>query len=258
MIHEESNSKELLLNKVPLVTMFFWLIKIMATTVGETAADLLNFNLKLGLITTSLFMTALLAVFLVMQVKQKKYIPWIYWINVLFISVAGTLITDNLVDNLGVPLEVTTLCFSLLLALVFYVWYQSEKTLSILSINTRKREIYYWLTILLTFALGTSAGDLFAESFKLGYLISATIFALFIAVVVVLKLKFKLSSILSFWTAYILTRPLGASFADYLAQPLSYGGLGLGMVKTSVVFLAAMIMIVAYLTVSKKDTDFNQ
>jgi len=257
MILEKSNSEKQLLNKVPLVTLFFWLIKIMATTVGETAADLLNFNLKLGLFTTSIFMTALLAVFLVMQVKQKKYIPWIYWINVLFISVAGTLITDNLVDNLGVPLEITTLCFSLLLALVFYVWFQSEKTLSILSINTRKREICYWLTILLTFALGTSAGDLFAESLRLGYLVSATTFAVLIGIVVVLKLKFKLSSILAFWAAYILTRPVGASFADYLAQPLSYGGLGLGMVKTSVVFLAAMIIVVAYLTVSKKDTDIS-
>lgn len=250
-----NNSSNHSLNKVPLVTLFFWIIKIMATTVGETAADYLNFNLKLGLGVTSILMTVLLAVFLIIQVKQKKYIPWIYWVNVLFISVAGTLITDNLVDNMGISLEVTTLAFSLLLAWVFYAWYQSEKTLSILSINTRKREIYYWLTILLTFALGTSAGDLFSEGLKLGYLLSTIIFAFLIGLVLILRTRFNLSSVISFWIAYILTRPLGASFADYLAQPLSYGGLGFGMEKTSVVFLVAIICVVLYLTVSKKDLE---
>lgn len=250
-----NNSLNYSLNKVPLVTLYFWIIKIMATTVGETAADYLNFNLKLGLGITSMLMTVLLAVFLIIQVKQKKYIPTIYWLNVLFISVAGTLITDNLVDNVGISLEVTTLAFSLLLAWVFYAWYQSEKTLSILSINTRKREIYYWLTILLTFALGTSAGDLFSEGLKLGYLLSTIIFAFLIGLIVILKMWFSLSSITAFWIAYILTRPLGASFADYLAQPVAYGGLGLGMERTSIVFLVAIVVVVLYLTVSKRDLD---
>jgi len=241
------------LNKVPLVTAFFWIIKIMATTVGETAADYLNFNLKLGLELTSAVMAVLLLVFLFLQFRAKKYIPWLYWINVLLISVAGTLITDNLVDNVGVTLPVTTTIFSVFLGLTFFFWFRSEGTLSIHTINNTKRELFYWLAILFTFALGTSAGDLVAEGFSLGYSVSMLIFSGLIATITFAYYKLGLGEILSFWIIYILTRPLGASFADLVAQSNADGGLGLGMENTSLVFIIIILILVGYLSLTKKD-----
>jgi uncharacterized membrane-anchored protein len=241
------------LNKVPLVTAFFWIIKIMATTVGETAADYLNFNLKLGLDLTSAVMAVLLLVFLFLQFRAKKYIPWLYWINVLLISVAGTLITDNLVDNVGVTLPVTTTIFSVFLGLTFFFWFRSEGTLSIHTINNTKRELFYWLAILFTFALGTSAGDLVAEGFSLGYSVSMLIFGGLIATITFAYYKLGLGEILSFWIIYILTRPLGASFADLVAQSNADGGLGLGMENTSLVFIVIILILVGYLSLTKKD-----
>lgn len=241
------------LNKVPLVTAFFWIIKIMATTVGETAADYLNFNLKLGLELTSAVMAVLLLVFLFLQFRAKKYIPWLYWINVLLISVAGTLITDNLVDNVGVTLPVTTTIFSVFLGLTFFFWFRSEGTLSIHTINNTKRELFYWLAILFTFALGTSAGDLVAEGFSLGYSVSMLIFGGLIATITFAYYKLGLGEILSFWIIYILTRPLGASFADLVAQSNADGGLGLGMENTSLVFIVIILILVGYLSLTKKD-----
>jgi uncharacterized membrane-anchored protein len=158
-----------LLSKVPEVTAYFWIIKVLCTTVGETAADLLNTNLNLGLTNTSLVMAALLAITLFFQFKADRYVPAIYWLAVVLISVVGTLVSDNLTDNLGVPLQTTTAVFAVLLAISFVAWYASEKTLSIHSIHTVRREAFYWLAILFTFALGTSAGDLTAERLNLGY-----------------------------------------------------------------------------------------
>ena len=242
-----------MLNKVPEVTLFFWIIKIMATTVGETAADLLNFNLKWGLTKTTYLMTVLLLITLYFQFKARKYIPGIYWLVVVLISVVGTLITDNLVDNFGVSLWTTTIVFSLALIATFAIWYSSEKTLSVHSIYTTKRETYYWLAILFTFALGTAAGDLFAEGINLGYLTSALIFAAMIGVVTIAYYFFKLNAVLAFWIAYILTRPLGASFGDYLSQPKKDGGLGLGTVGTSAIFLVIILSLVIYLTKTRRD-----
>lgn len=240
-----------MLNKVPEVTLFFWLIKILCTTVGETAADFLNSNLHLGLTGTSLVMGALLIVALVFQFKAKKYIPSIYWLAVVLLSVVGTLITDNLTDNFGVSLVTTTIIFSVALAISFTVWYMSEKTLSIHSIITTKREAFYWLAILFTFALGTASGDLIAEHFHLGYLISAFLFIGIIAAVTVAYQWFKLNEILAFWIVYILTRPLGASIGDYLSQAHADGGLSLGTTTTSVIFLVAILGLVIYLSVMK-------
>lgn len=240
-----------MLNKVPEVTIFFWIIKIMATTVGETAADFLSFNLHFGLAVTSILMSVLLLIALLIQVRAKKYVPWIYWIAVVLISVVGTLITDNLVDNFGVRLETTTIVFSAALLATFITWYISEKTLSIHSIFTRKRELFYWAAILFTFALGTAAGDLVAESWKLGYLVSALIFASMIGLVTIAFYKFKMNAILAFWVAYILTRPFGASFGDWLSQAKKYGGLGFGTTGTSVLFLGIIILLVGYLSFRK-------
>jgi uncharacterized membrane-anchored protein len=242
-----------MLNKVPEITIYFWVIKILCTTVGETAADLLNENLGLGLTNTTYIMAAALIVVLVFQFRAKKYVPGIYWLAVVLISVVGTLFSDNLVDNLGVELQTTTIAFSVILAAVFGTWYLSERTLSVHTIVTSKREAFYWLAILFTFALGTSAGDLVAEKLELGFLPSVGIFAGAIAIVTVAHLRFKLNAILAFWIAYILTRPLGASIGDYLSQPVEETGLGLGTILTSLIFLSAILALVVYLTISKRD-----
>jgi len=251
-------------NKVPEVTLYFWIIKILCTTVGETAADFLNTTLGFGLNVTSVVMSALLIVVLVFQFRAKKYIPSIYWLSVVLISVVGTLITDNLTDNLGVSLETTTTAFAIALAVTFAVWFACERTLSIHTIFTRRREGFYWLAILFTFALGTAAGDLTAEKFDLGYLTALLIFAGIIAVITaahyivksILSVEHRHQSsnaVLAFWLAYIMTRPLGASIGDYLSQAQSDGGLGLGTTVTSFIFLGLILGLVIFLTMTRKD-----
>jgi uncharacterized membrane-anchored protein len=242
-----------MLNKVPEVTIFFWIIKIMATTVGETAADFLNIDLNFGLTNTTIVMCVILLITLFFQFRLRKYVPGIYWFAVVLISIVGTLITDNLIDNFGVTLQTTTIIFSLALIAIFIAWYASEKTLSIHSIYTTKREAFYWAAILFTFALGTAAGDLTAEGLSLGYWKSALMFAALIGVVTLAHYVFKLNAVLAFWIAYILTRPLGASLGDYLSQPSDAGGLGLGTVGTSAIFLIIILCLVIYLTKTRRD-----
>jgi uncharacterized membrane-anchored protein len=242
-----------MLNKVPEVTIFFWVIKVLSTTVGETAADNLNEKLSLGLTKTTYVMTVLLLISLAFQFRTRKYVPGVYWLAVVLISIVGTLITDNLTDKYNVALETTTIVFSVALAITFAVWYARERTLSIHSIVTSRREAFYWLAVLFTFALGTAAGDLLAERASLGYDVSALIFGGAIAVVAIAHFRFKLDAVLSFWLAYILTRPLGASIGDYLSQPAGNGGLGLGTTGTSYLFLGTILALVVYLTLSKRD-----
>jgi uncharacterized membrane-anchored protein len=241
------------LNKVPEVTLIFWTIKILSTTVGETAADFLIFNMRIGLTGTTAVMSGLLLVALFLQLRAIKYIPWIYWLTVVLISILGTLITDNLVDNLGVALETTTIAFSVALAMTFAVWFALEKTLSIQTIFRGRRELFYWLAILFTFALGTAAGDLAAESLRLGYLVSALIFGTLIGVATLAYYLFKANAVAVFWIAYILTRPFGASCGDYLSQPIANGGLNLGTTGTSVLFLLAIAGLTAYLSFAEKE-----
>lgn len=260
-----SNSRvRQMLNKVPEVTIYFWIIKILCTTVGETAADYLNGAFNLGLTGTSLVMGTLLFVVLFFQFRAKKYIPAPYWLAVVLISIVGTLITDNLTDNLGISLETTTLVFSMALALTFAVWYTVEGSLSVHSIISARRETFYWLAILFTFALGTAAGDLVAEQFDLGYLTSLLIFAGMIAIITIAHYIVKgvlaaehrhqsTNAVLAFWLAYILTRPLGASIGDYLSQAPADGGLGLGTTATSALFLAMILGLVVFLTLTRKD-----
>lgn len=247
------HAHRLRLNKVPEVTVYFWVIKVLCTTVGETAADLLNEKAGLGLTGVSLLMSALLAVVLVVQFRTSAYRAGVYWLAVALISIVGTLISDNLTDNMGVPLETSTTVFAVLLAIVFVVWYRRERTLSIHSIDTTSRESYYWLAVLFTFALGTAAGDLVSERMNLGYWLSAVLFALAIAAVGIAHFALGLDAVWGFWIAYILTRPLGASIGDYLSQPTGDGGLGLGTVVTSGLFLAVILGLVVYLTVTRKD-----
>lgn len=251
-LETQESTFERLLNRVPEITIFFWVIKVLGTTVGETAADFLNVNLNLGLTITSIVMGLLLAVALFFQFKAKRYVPGIYWSAVVLISVFGTLVTDNLTDALGVPLEASTLAFSVLLAGTFALWYWKERSLSMHSIVTAKRETFYWLAILFTFALGTASGDLMAEGLGLGYLTTGVIVAIAIAAIA-LAWRMGLNAVLSFWLIYILTRPLGASIGDLLTQSQAHGGIGLGATTTSVIFIAAIIGTVAYLAVTKKD-----
>jgi len=242
-----------LLNKVPEVTLWFWVIKILATTVGETAADYLNDTLGFGLTNTTLVIGAVFLVVLGFQFRARRYVAPLYWATVVLISVVGTLITDNLTDNLGVPLELTTAVFAVALGLTFAGWYASERTLSIHSIVTRRREAFYWLAILFTFALGTAAGDLTAERLGAGYWLSALLFAALIGAVAASHLVFRANAVLTFWIAYVLTRPLGASLGDGFSQDKVDGGLGLGTTLTSALFLVTIVAVVTYLAVSKRD-----
>jgi uncharacterized membrane-anchored protein len=242
-----------MLNKVPEITVYFWVIKILCTTVGETFADNLNENLGLGLTNTSYIIGVLLLAVLVFQFRSPRYVPGVYWLAVVLISVVGTLVSDNLVENYGVTLQATTIVFGVILIGVFATWYWSERTLSVHTIVTSKREAFYWLAILFTFALGTSAGDYLSEQLELGYLAALGIFAAAILVVAVLHLGLRMNAILSFWLAYILTRPLGASIGDYLASPTEEGGLGLGTNLTSFIFLGTILALVVFLAISKRD-----
>jgi uncharacterized membrane-anchored protein len=240
-----------MLNKVPQIAMSFWIIKIMSTTVGETGADYLAVHIGLGTVMTDCIMAALLAVALVLQLRSSRYVPWIYWLTVVLLSVVGTQITDALTDGLGISLYVSTAVFSVLLVALFSVWYWRERTLSIYSIVTRRRELFYWAAILLTFALGTAAGDLATEALGLGFRVGVLAFGALIAAIAIAH-QLAANSVLTFWLAYILTRPLGASLGDLLSQTREYGGLGLGTVNTSAAFLVVIAALVLVLTLAEK------
>jgi uncharacterized membrane-anchored protein len=231
------------LNKVPEVTLSFWIIKIMSTTVGETGADYLAVNAGLGKAVTSSIMAVLLAIALFMQLRARRYVPWMYLLTVVLVSVVGTQITDALTDGLGVSLYLSTAVFALALAAIFALWYWREHTLSIRTIITPRREWFYWAAILCTFALGTAAGDLATEALGLGFQWGVVAFSVLIALTM-LAFYLGANSVLTFWIAYILTRPLGASLGDLLSQSREYGGLGLGAMFTSVIFLAIIIGLV--------------
>ncbi|KAE8896386.1 hypothetical protein PF005_g14703 [Phytophthora fragariae] len=274
--------------KVPQVTIYFWIIKVLATTVGETFADFLNSNIGLGLGGTSGVMLAILLVSLAGQMKLDYYFAPLYWFVIVAISTVGTLLSDNLTDNLNVPLAVTTPIFLALLAIVFYSWYHVEKNLSIHSIFTRRREAWYWLAVLVSFALGTSAGDLIAEKLDVGYGNSLVVFAGCIAVVGLLWYFKAVNGVFCFWVVYVLTRPLGATLGDLMSQnpadsvgsgsgsssessslsssegsdsdsgealPSGWkAGLNLGTTVTSMIFLFLIAVLVIFLAVTKKDT----
>jgi uncharacterized membrane-anchored protein len=240
-------------NKVPEVTIYFWIIKVMATTVGETAADLLSMRLDFGLTVTSYVMSAGFIGFLVLQIRARRYQPPLYWVTVVLISIVGTLISDNLVDGMGIGLVTTSIAFGVVLAAVFTIWFGMERTLSIHTIFTVRRELFYWAAILFTFAMGTSVGDLLAERLDLGYRQALAVFGAMIGVVALAHYALKIDGILSFWLAYILTRPLGASLGDLLAKPQIASGWGWGTVTTSLIFLAVILLLVAFLTISRLD-----
>jgi uncharacterized membrane-anchored protein len=241
--------RTILLNRVPEITLAFWVIKILSTTTGETAADYLNADLGWGLTLTTVVTGSVLIAALIAQFATKRYTSGIYWTAVVLFSIVGTLLTDNLTDNFGVPLWVSTVVFSVLLAATFTIWFLREGTLSIHTIFTRRREAFYWVAILLTFALGTAAGDLITEGFGLGYLVGVILFASLIGVIAIARFVFRANVVFCFWAAYVLTRPLGASIGDLLSQAPADGGLGLGATVTSVVFLVVILAAATYLGV---------
>jgi uncharacterized membrane-anchored protein len=241
-----------MVNKVPEVTIYFWVVKVLCTTVGESCADYINSTLGFGLrTTTGLFSAALVAVMIV-QLRSRCYRPAVYWLAVVLISVVGTLLTDNLTDGWNVSLATSTAVFGALLAVVFAVWYARERTLSIHTIVSTRREAFYWATVLLTFALGTAAGDWTLELTGWGPGPSVLLPTGLIAVVFV-GWRLGVGPVLSFWLAYILTRPLGANLGDFLASARADGGVGLGTMGTSVSFLATILGLVAYLAKTRAD-----
>ncbi|MER5955672.1 hypothetical protein [Streptomyces longhuiensis] len=238
-------------NKVPEVTVYFWIIKVLTTGMGETASDFLakalNPVLAVGLGGFGL------AVSLVIQFSVRRYVAWIYWTGIVMVSVFGTMAADVLHVVLGVPYAISTPLFMIVLAAVFALWYASERTLSIHSIRTRRSEFFYWAAVLATFALGTAAGDLTA-SIGLRYLGSAVLFAVAICVPAVLHRAGTLGAVTAFWIAYVITRPLGASLADWMALPRGRGGLAMGLGPVTLSWTVAILGFVAYLAVSKRDT----
>jgi uncharacterized membrane-anchored protein len=242
-----------MLNKVPEVTLAFWAIKIMSTTVGETGADYLAVHVGLGTAVTGGTMAILLIIALIAQLRSRQYSPPIYWLTVVLVSVVGTQITDALTDGLEVSLYVSTTVFALALAATFAIWYSVERTLSIHTIVTRRRELFYWAAILFTFALGTAAGDLATEALNLGFTVGVLVFGGLIAAIAG-AFCLGANAVLTFWLAYILTRPLGASLGDLLSQSQSYGGLGMGTVNTSIVFLVVITTLVTFLGIGANGT----
>jgi uncharacterized membrane-anchored protein len=241
-----------MLNKVPEVTVYFWIIKILCTTVGESFADYINETLGFGLTNTTLVFSAAFVVALIAQFRLNRYVPAVYWLVVVLISVVGTLLTDNLTDGHNVPLWISSTVFGVLLAVIFSLWYAREHTLSIHTIVTTPREAWYWLTVLVTFALGTAVGDWTLEltGWPPG---KSVLLPLALILTVLVAWKLGMGPVLSFWLAYILTRPLGANIGDYLASPRADGGLGLGTLGTSVLFLGTILAVVIFLTVTDKD-----
>ena len=236
-----------LLNKVPEVTAIFWIIKILSTTVGETGADYLAVHVGLGAPETATIMVSFLVVALALQLRARSYVPWIYWLTVVLVSIVGTQITDLLTDKLEVSLYVSTAGFACTLAAIFAIWYGIERTLSIHTIVTTRRELFYWASILFTFALGTAAGDLATEALGLGFQLGVIVFGALIAVIA-FAYYLAADPVLTFWLAYILTRPLGASLGDLLSQSRSYGGAGLGTIYTSLAFLTVIVALVAWVS----------
>ncbi len=237
------------LNKVPEVTLSFWIIKIMSTTVGETGADYLAVDAGWGQGLTRGVMGALLAIALFLQLRTRRYTPWTYWLTVVLVSVVGTQITDLLTDGLDVSLYASTGVFAVTLAVIFAVWYRVERTLSIHEVTTLRRELFYWAAILCTFALGTAAGDLATEALGLGFTLGAIIFSGLLALSYV-AYRMGGNAVLTFWIGYILTRPFGASLGDLLTQAKTYGGLGMGAMWTSALFLTVIVLLVTVAQIS--------
>lgn len=245
------NHPRRILAKVPEITLLFWITKVLTTGMGEVFSDYLvkNFNPVIAVALTGIVLAASLA----LQFMVRRYIAWVYWLVVVMVSIFGTMAADIIHVVLGIPYLISTLFFTGALAVVFIIWYKAEKTLSIHSVFTRKREFFYWCTVLGTFALGTASGDMTASTMHLGYFSSGVLFAVLLAIPAIGYWLFGLNEIFAFWFAYIMTRPVGASFSDWISVPKSRGGLSLGEGPVSLVLAIIIVVLVGYLTISRKD-----
>jgi len=237
--------------KVPQLSAYFWVTKVLTTAMGEATSDYLV--KVLGAVPAVLLGAVALALALALQFRARRYVAWTYWLAVVMVAVFGTMAADVLHLQFGVPYDVSTPFFAVVLAGVFVTWYVSEKTLSIHSIDTPRREAFYWATVIATFALGTAAGDMTATTLHLGYLVSGALFAGLICVPALAYRFLGLNAVVAFWFAYVVTRPLGASFADWAGKSHHLGGLGLGDGLVSASLTIVIVGLVAYLTVSRRD-----
>ncbi|HTT53133.1 MAG TPA: hypothetical protein VMH35_17190 [Streptosporangiaceae bacterium] len=243
-------------SKVPRITIFFWIIKILTTAMGEAFADFMALNYSpvlAGVVGTGLFVVAL-----VLQFRAKRYNAWTYWFAVSMVAVFGTLAADGMHIKLGISYAVSSAFFAVCLVVVFAAWYLTERTLSIHSICTRRRELFYWATVVATFALGTAVGDLTATTLGLGYLASGIVFSVAILIPGLAYWKFRLNAVVAFWTAYVLTRPLGASYADWMGVAHRYGGLALGRGHVALYLTIVIVALVGYLAVTRIDVDSTE
>lgn len=243
------------MRKVPEVTVYFWIIKLLSTAMGESTSDYLVYHINSYVAVVLGFIGLVVA--LVLQLAVRRYIAWIYWLAVVMVAIFGTMAADVLHIVIGIPYLVSSIFFIIVLAAIFIVWYATEKTLSIHSINTLRRELFYWATVMATFALGTAVGDLTAATFKLGYFSSGILFAILFAIPALAYWLFRINAIFAFWFAYIMTRPFGASFADWFGKPI-LGGLGLGDEPVVIVLTFFIIALVGYVSITHVDMKSEQ
>jgi uncharacterized membrane-anchored protein len=241
------------LRKVPQITAYFWIVKVLTTAQGEATSDYLVHRVD-PFVAVALGAAGFAAA-MALQLSVRRYIAWVYWLAVLMVAVFGTMVADAAHIELGVPYTLSSAIFAIVLLIVFAAWYRTEGTLSIHSILTLRRELFYWATVCATFALGTAVGDMTASTFHLGYLVSGILFAVVIAVPAVAHRFAGLNAVAAFWFAYIVTRPLGASFADWMGVPQSLGGLNWGRGTVSVSLAVVIAGFVAYLAVSRVDVE---
>jgi uncharacterized membrane-anchored protein len=242
--------------KVPEVTIFFWIIKLLTTAMGESTSDTLVRSIDPVIAVLIGFVGFAIAI--VLQFWVRKYNAWIYWLAVTMVAIFGTMAADVVHIGLGVPYIVSTICFAIALAIIFIIWYRIEKTLSIHSIVTPRRELFYWLTVVTTFALGTATGDMTATTLNLGYLGSGILFGILFILPLIAYKVFGANEVFTFWFAYIMTRPFGASFADWFGRTADLGGIGFGTAKTSIVLTIFIILLVWYMAVTRKDIKKNK
>ena len=240
-----------LITKVPELTLWFWAVKILSTGMGESASDFFVKWWGPGIAVP--LAGILLVVALWIQFAERRYVAWTYWTAVVMVSVFGTMAADVVHKGAGIPYAISTVFFAIALAGIFVLWYASERTLSIHSITTVRRELFYWAAVMTTFALGTAAGDMTAHTMGIGFLASGFLFAALFALPALAWKFLGLDAVVAFWAAYILTRPLGASFSDWMAVPTHAGGLGWGYGWTTFVLTVIIVALVAYLQVSKAD-----
>lgn len=239
-----------LARKVPEVTALFWLIKLLSTGMGEVTSDFLVKAID-PIIAVGIGGIAFIAA-LILQFTVRRYVPWVYWLAVVMVAVFGTMMADVLHVELGVPYLVSSIMFLVALVVIFFLWHRTEKTLSVHSIVTRRREIFYWATVIATFALGTATGDMTATTFGLGYFASGVVFAAIILIPAIGYFVFGLNEIVAFWFAYIITRPIGASFADWLGKSKAEGGFGVGTGQISLILGVIIVLLVAYHTFASR------